>query len=99
GAAVVFGVIIGTGCGGGIVVHGQVLTGANAIAGEWGHNPLPDPRDDERPGPACYCGRCGCIETFLSGPGLSRDYAQATGRSLDAPAIVERANQGEAEAC
>jgi fructokinase len=99
GAAVVFGVIIGTGCGGGIVVHGQVLTGANAIAGEWGHNPLPDPRDDERPGPACYCGRCGCIETFLSGPGLSRDYAQATGRSLDAQAIVERANQGEAEAC
>jgi len=76
GAAVVFGVIIGTGTGGGLVVHGRVVTGANAIAGEWGHNPLPAPAADERPGPACYCGRRGCIETFLSGPGLSRDYAR-----------------------
>ena len=76
GAGVVFGVILGTGTGGGIVVKGRVLTGANAIAGEWGHNPLPAPRDDERPGPACYCGRRGCIETFLSGPGLARDYAR-----------------------
>jgi fructokinase len=75
GAEVVFGVIIGTGTGGGIVVRQQVLVGANAIAGEWGHNPLPAPRGDESPGPACYCGRRGCIETFLSGPGLARDYA------------------------
>jgi len=65
GAAVVFGVIIGTGTGGGLVVNGRVVVGANAIAGEWGHNPLPAPGDDERPGPECYCGRFGCIETFL----------------------------------
>ena len=72
GADVVFGVIVGTGTGAGIVVRGQVLTGANGIAGEWGHNPLPWPDDDERPGPACYCGKRGCIETFLSGPGHDR---------------------------
>jgi fructokinase len=94
-AGVVFGVIIGTGCGGGVVVDGRVIAGANGIAGEWGHNPLPDPRDEERPGPKCYCGRFGCIETFLSGPGLSRDYEHATGQSLAAHAVVERANQGE----
>src|SRR5262245_35868317 len=75
GAEIVFGVIIGTGTGGGVVVHRRVLEGANAIAGEWGHNPLPAPRDGEWPGPACYCGRTGCIETFLSGPALERDYA------------------------
>ena len=75
GAPVVFGVIVGTGCGGGVVVHGQVLTGPNAIAGEWGHNPLPWPARDELPGPECYCGKRGCLETFLSGPGLARDYA------------------------
>ena len=74
GAAVVFGVIIGTGTGGGLVVNGRLVAGANAIAGEWGHNPLPAPEDDERPGPPCYCGRSGCIETFLSGPALARDY-------------------------
>ncbi len=73
GARVVFGVILGTGVGGGIVIDGRVIVGANAIAGEWGHNPLPAMRDDERPGPACYCGRRGCIETFLSGPALARD--------------------------
>ncbi len=73
GASVVFGVILGTGVGGGIVIDGRVIVGANAIAGEWGHNPLPAMRDDERPGPACYCGRRGCIETFLSGPALARD--------------------------
>jgi fructokinase len=70
----VFGVILGTGVGGGIVVNGRPLAGPNAIAGEWGHNPLPWPTDAERPGPACYCGRSGCIETFLSGPGLARDH-------------------------
>ena len=74
GFATVFGVILGTGVGGGIVAHGRLLAGPNAIAGEWGHNPLPWPEDAERPGPACYCGRSGCIETFLSGPGLARDH-------------------------
>ena len=79
GARVVFGVILGTGVGGGIVIDGQPLVGANAIAGEWGHNALPWPGDDERPGPPCYCGRSGCIESFLSGPGLAADYQRATG--------------------
>src|SRR3989454_1160006 len=82
GADVVFGVIIGTGTGGGIVVNRHVLMGRNAIAGEWGHNPLPAPRDGEWPGPPCYCGRSGCIETFLSGPGLARDYARELRRSV-----------------
>ncbi len=94
GAATVFGVILGTGTGGGIVVHGRVLAGPNAIAGEWGHNPLPWSTDAERPGPACYCGRRGCIETFLSGPGLARD----DGRGLTAAAIAERAAEGDAVA-
>src|SRR3954469_1591153 len=78
GAAVVFGVIIGTGTGGGVVVNGQVLTGPNAVAGEWGHNPMPWPEKDEWPGLPCYCGRTGCIETFVSGPGLAADYRAAT---------------------
>jgi fructokinase len=95
GAAVVFGVILGTGVGGGIVVDGRVLEGANAIAGEWGHNPLPWPRDDERPGPACFCGRASCIETWLSGPGFARDHAQATGSALDAAQIVAAAVRGD----
>lgn len=73
GAPVVFGIILGTGVGGGMVVHGQVIEGTNAIAGEWGHIPLPNPSDHERPGPACYCGRYGCIETWLSGPALARE--------------------------
>lgn len=95
GAAVVFGVILGTGVGAGIVVWGKVLDGPNAIAGEWGHNPLPWPRDEERPGPACFCGRAGCIETWLSGPGLERDHRLHTGIGLAAPAIVERAALGD----
>lgn len=74
GADVVFGVILGTGVGGGFAIHGRLLEGCNAIAGEWGHNPLPWPHDDERPGPACFGGHSGCIETWLSGPGLIRDY-------------------------
>ncbi len=93
GAASVFGVIIGTGVGGGIVINGRVIDGPNAIAGEWGHNPLPWPEDDERPGAACYCGKRGCIETFLSGPGLVRDYAQHAqphGTSISAEEIVTR---------
>jgi fructokinase len=95
GEKVVFGVIIGTGTGGGIVVNGQVLTGPNAIAGEWGHNPLPGPRPGEWPGPPCYCGRTGCIETFLSGPGLARDYEAAGGATLSAFDVAERAGAGE----
>ena len=95
GARVVFGVIVGTGTGGGIVVDRKVLTGPNAIAGEWGHNPLPWPNDDERPGPPCYCGKCGCIEVFLSGPGLSLDHRSAAGISLEAPAVAERASSGD----
>ena len=98
GAASVFGVIIGTGTGGGIVVHGRLLRGPNAIAGEWGHNPLPWPRPDELPGPPCYCGRRGCIETFCSGPGLTADLRAATGRSLDATAIAAAADRGDPQA-
>ena len=95
GAASVFGVIIGTGVGGGVLVNGRVVTGANAIAGEWGHNPLPAPHDDERRGPACYCGRDGCIETFLSGPGLSRAYAS---QSLSGVGGVHSLHAAEATA-
>lgn len=95
GAEVVFGAIIGTGTGGGLVVRGQVLTGPNGVAGEWGHNPLPWPRPEELPGPPCYCGLRGCIETFLSGPGLSRDFRDACGESLAPPSIVARAERGD----
>jgi fructokinase len=96
GASPVFGVILGTGVGGGLVVDGRLVTGPNAIAGEWGHNPLPQPTDAERPGPACYCGRFGCIETFLSGPGLARDYAENAGADgVDAAAVARRARAGE----
>jgi len=96
GAGVVFGVILGTGVGGGIVINGRMLEGAHHIAGEWGHNPLPAPRDDERPGPACYCGRHGCIETFLSGPGWADDTARRTGRRADAMALAAAAAAGDA---
>lgn len=88
GAAVVFGVILGTGVGGGIVVDGKVIRGANAIAGEWGHNPLPAPTAADLPHPDCYCGRKGCIETYLSGPGFSRDHEARTGRRLKAEEIA-----------
>jgi len=98
GAPVVFAAILGTGTGGGIVIDGRILTGANAIGGEWGHNPLPWPRDDERPGPACYCGRSGCIESFLSGPGLAADYARRGGGAARAEEVVSRAAAGEARA-
>ena len=96
GADMVFGVILGTGTGAGIVVHGKVLTGVNAIAGEWGHNPLPAPKDDERPGPKCYCGRYGCVETFLSGPGLARDYSPTDTHTAEQ--IAALAAQGEPRA-
>jgi fructokinase len=98
GADTVFGVIAGTGTGGGLVVRGHVLVGANGVAGEWGHNPLPWPRTGEWPGPACYCGRTGCIETFLSGPGLSRDFERATRERLTPEAIVARAAAGDLNA-
>ncbi|CAA7623994.1 manno(fructo)kinase [Magnetospirillum sp. LM-5] len=91
GADTVFGVILGTGVGGGLVVHGRLVAGPNAVAGEWGHNPLPWPRDDERPGPACYCGKTGCVETFLSGPGLERDH----GQNLRVPEIAVLADAGD----
>jgi predicted NBD/HSP70 family sugar kinase len=98
GAEVVFSVIIGSGTGGGVVMHGKVVTGPNAVAGEWGHNPLPWPRPEELPGPPCYCGKRGCIETFLSGPGLSRDHEAATGASLSAQDIASLADQGSGQA-
>ncbi|WP_082910950.1 ROK family protein [Magnetospirillum moscoviense] len=91
GAATMFGVILGTGVGGGLVVQGKLVTGPNAVAGEWGHNPLPWPADDERPGTACYCGRSGCVETFLSGPGLERDH----GQGLRVPEIERLAQAGD----
>jgi fructokinase len=95
GARTVFGVILGTGTGGGIVVEGRALAGPNAVAGEWGHNPLPWPQGDEWPGPACYCGRTGCVETFLSGPGIIRDHREATGETLEPGAIAARAAAGD----
>lgn len=114
---IVFGVILGTGCGGGISVDGKLVSGPNAIAGEWGHNPLPWPQVldgsiDERPGPECYCGKRGCIETFVSGPGLERDFKQeagsgaaatgtnkkSAGKSLPAAEIVALADSGDVEA-
>ena len=99
GAHSVFGAILGTGVGGGLVYAGRPISGPNAIAGEWGHNPLPWPRiwphADERPGATCYCGRPGCIETFLSGPGLARDHATATGQAASPEAIVAAAAAGE----
>ncbi|SDI29383.1 ROK family protein [Propionivibrio dicarboxylicus] len=96
GAELVFGVILGTGVGGGIVVRQQVLRGANAIAGEWGHNPLPWPQALDQPLPECYCGRAGCIETYLSGPGLAKDHTRVTGQVLAPEAIVAGAIGGDA---
>ena len=95
GADVVFGVILGTGCGGGVVVHGRCLVGPNQIAGEWGHNPLPWPGSDELPGPPCYCGKRGCLETWVSGPGLARDHAACTGDALGTHDIVAAARAGD----
>jgi fructokinase len=97
GAAVVFGAILGTGVGGGVVVNGRVLEGRNGIGGEWGHNPLPWPNDDERPGAACFCGQRGCIETWLSGPGIARDHhAHVPGDAPPAHEIVARAARHDA---
>jgi fructokinase len=95
GAHTVFGVIVGTGTGGGVVIDRHVLIGANAIGGEWGHNPLPAARGVESPGPPCYCGRSGCIETFLSGPGLERDHSAGGGEHVTAEEIAVRAAAGD----
>ena len=97
-ARVVFGVILGTGVGGGVVINRQVHVGRNKVAGEWGHNPLPWARGDELPGPECYCGKRGCIETFLSGSGLTRDYHAHTGQQRTAVAIAEAAAAGDSVA-
>lgn len=98
GASTVMAVILGTGCGSGLVVHGRLWAGAHGIAGEWGHNPLPWPREDwEEPrGPACWCGQRGCVETWLSGPGLAQDYARSRGDTIKAEEVVRRAQHGEA---
>ena len=98
GAHVVFGVILGTGVGGGIVVDGRCLLGANLIAGEWGHNPLPWLGPSEWPGPPCYCGKRGCIEAWLSGPAFERDHAERTGHALSGREIVEAAAGGDRDA-
>ena len=98
GASTVFGAILGTGVGGGLVIDGRVLDGRNGIAGEWGHNPLPWPEDAERPGPACYCGKRGCIETFLSGPALAADHARETGVASTPDHIVDKSTNSLAPA-
>jgi fructokinase len=98
GAAVVFAAILGTGAGAGIAVHGRVLGGPNGLAGEWGHNPLPWAQADETPGPACYCGQQGCIETWVSGSGLAADHARSSGRHWTGQAIAQAAAAGDATA-
>jgi fructokinase len=95
GASSVFGIIVGTGCGGGIVIDGRLLEGARGIGGEWGHNPLPWSEPDEHPGPTCWCGRKGCMEMWASGTGLSGDYQRRTGDKVSGHEIVSRAALGE----
>jgi fructokinase len=98
GARVVFGVILGTGCGGGLVVDGALVDGANGVAGEWGHTPLPWPTPSERDPPPCWCGRTGCLETWISGTGLARHFEEATGARMTAEEIIARALAGEIQA-
>ena len=98
GAGVVFAVILGTGCGGGLALNGHVHGGPNGVAGEWGHTPLPWPRPDELPGSACYCGQKGCLETWISGTGLEQDHARVTGHKLTGREIVSAAAAGDAAA-
>ncbi|WP_369751894.1 ROK family protein [Asticcacaulis sp. YBE204] len=98
GAKVCFGVILGTGCGGGLVINGTLVTGGNGIAGEWGHNPLPWPESHETPGPACYCGQKGCLEQWISGTGLQRDYFQRSQIERPAEEIIDLARKGETAA-
>ena len=95
---VVFGVILGTGCGGGLVAHGTLISGPNAISGEWGHNPLPWPRKDETPGPTCYCGKSSCLETWISGPGFAADYSLHEHAVIDPKQIISLAQTGDAGA-
>ena len=95
GAEIVFGVILGTGVGGGVVIHQRVISGRNAIAGEWGHNPLPLPAAEDLPLPACYCGRSGCIESYLSGPAMSQDHQKHHGVTLSAHEIAQQARRGD----
>ena len=98
GYPLVFAVILGTGCGGGLALHAHVHAGPNGLAGEWGHNPLPWASQDELPGPVCYCGKYGCIETWCSGTGLEQDFARATGSPLHGPEIVRLSESGDGEA-
>ncbi|MCA1934784.1 MAG: ROK family protein [Asticcacaulis sp.] len=98
GASSVFAIIVGTGCGGGLVVNGQLVNGANGIAGEWGHMPLPWPQPAEYPGPKCWCGQHGCLETWVSGTGFARDFQQTTGRDLKGEEIITAMRSGDAEA-
>ena len=98
GIRVVFAVILGTGCGGGLAIDGRVHEGWHSVAGEWGHNSLPWPRADEFPGPECYCGKSGCIETWISGTGLGKDYERATGTVLSGKEVAEAAERGDAQA-
>ena len=98
GARSVFGVILGTGCGGGLVYEGRIVDGPNGIGGEWGHNPLPWPRADEVPGPWCWCGRQGCMETWVAGPALEAAYEVAAGERVRASEVARRASDGDAAA-
>jgi fructokinase len=98
GYRVVFAVILGTGCGGGLAIDGHVHEGRHNVAGEWGHNSLPWPRSDEVPGPACYCGKSGCIETWVSGTALGKDYERTTGTPLSGKEVAEAAERGNVEA-
>ena len=98
GKAVVFAVILGTGCGGGVALNGHVHAGINGVGGEWGHNPLPWASGAELPGPRCYCGKLGCLETWLSGTGMARDYLETTGRSKRSEEIIAECEAGDADA-
>ena len=98
GHRVVFAVILGTGCGGGLAINARVHEGLHSVAGEWGHNSLPWPRADEFPGPACYCGKSGCIETWISGTALGNDYERSTGTPLSGKEVVEAADRGDPQA-
>ncbi len=98
GKGVVFGVILGTGCGGGLAVHGQIHAGANGVGGEWGHNPLPWPTEAENPGPACYCGKRGCMEMWVSGTGVARDFREVTGKTQTSREILAACEAGDGEA-
>ncbi len=95
GARSVFGVIVGTGTGAGLVFGGEIIEGCNGVAGEWGHNPLPWPNEEEWPGPDCWCGKQGCLETWLSGPGMAADHTRHSGQTLDARAIADAASHGD----